>query len=724
MNSEFKSSKIFKAIKDFNSGTPNLITEYIYDGEDPCLKNEYGDTFLHSLCDVEITEDNLGEVVSCIYRLIYAGCDLNCRDADGNTVVHVAVMNEVHPRITHALLRCGVDPFSIHEESRNVKNIANGRTKKVLKQFHPGIWKAVSKENADKVTELVSYWSNLNIVHDDVSLLELAEQIGNPKIIHILSRSKHSNEFIFAALANDVRRMRELYKHYKPDLNPKDISSIGESDIRERPLLYELVFLGNYEAAKFLIKRGADLCIEVTTPDWTKLPLFAYILHQSENLPSNFLRSVLENIDFSKTSLTTSDILYECWKSNMDPEVASILLEDDRCLAHRDELGYTVRERIFLEIHNQEREIIEKNLQFIDRHICKMAKNGELEKFQGMALDGYEHFSIKHENGKSLMSIAKKYERDGVLKFLMDFPDFWRKSNKLHKAIVSGDIKAVKELSDEDTNFRTALHYAQALKGGENIINELLNRDCDEMEMDINGLKPDHYTTHHFDSFIETEKETKYGLETNLIYTYRLLREAIESDCLQDVQEIIDKQFDFELNEIHVYLDDKGGSTYTNLLELCVEYNRDAIGEFLINNQLDIYVPYRSGAKSEVVPLLSKCKEKSLVAMEVAILKKLGKYNEPKAEPVADTNEESPKKEPKAQTSTSQSRPSSRNSLESGPSDELERLRQTPDSSIKPTINHQPQQKIEEDKNEKTDKEHENEKNCQTPPRSSSCILL
>lgn len=260
MNSEFKDSKIFKAIKDFNSNTPSLITEYIYDGEDPCLKNEYGDTFLHALCDVEVTEDNLGDIVSCIYRLVYAGCDLNCRDADGNTVVHVAVMNEVHPRITHSLLRCGVDPFSIHEESRNVKNIANGRTKKVLKQFHPGMWKAVAKDNSDKVTELISYWTNLDIIHDDVSLMEMAEEKENPKIISILRRSKHNNEFIFAALANDVRRMRELYKQCKPDLNPKDISSIGETDIRERPLLYELIFLGNYEAAKFLIKRGADLC--------------------------------------------------------------------------------------------------------------------------------------------------------------------------------------------------------------------------------------------------------------------------------------------------------------------------------------------------------------------------------------------------------------------------------------------------------------------------------
>lgn len=47
-----------------------------------------------------------------------------------------------------------------------------------------------------------------------------------------------------------------------------------------------------------------------------------------------------------------------------------------------------------------------------------------------MALDGYEHFSIKNDKGKSLKSIAKKYERESVLKFLTDFPEFWVNSQK------------------------------------------------------------------------------------------------------------------------------------------------------------------------------------------------------------------------------------------------------------------------------------------------------
>lgn len=127
--------------------------------------------------------------------------------------------------------------------------------------------------------------------------------------------------------------------------------------------------------------------------------------------------------------------------------------------------------------------------------------------------------------------------------------------------------------------------------------------------------------------------------------------------------------------------------------------------------------------------------------MEIAILKKLGKYVEPKLKP-----EPEPEPEPKPmvdpspdlptesnsppisesqaepEPTTTQSRRGSNNSLASGPSDELERLRQTPDSSIKPTIN-QTAQKIEKEKVEKTDKVSEIEK-TQTPPRSSSCILL
>ena len=107
---DFSETPLFveiKKISDDDYDVTNIITLIARSPDCVQAKGNYDETYLHVLLTPTVRDNGAKRVVSLCYLLVEAGVDVNSSDCQGNTPLHVAVINELPRCIVCALLRLG-----------------------------------------------------------------------------------------------------------------------------------------------------------------------------------------------------------------------------------------------------------------------------------------------------------------------------------------------------------------------------------------------------------------------------------------------------------------------------------------------------------------------------------------------------------------------------------------------------------------------------------------
>ena len=107
---EFNETELFLEIKkigDEDFDITNIINLIMDDPHSTETRGSFDETCLHILLTPNISERDYKCVVSVCYVLVESGIDVNAQDCQGNTPLHVAIINELPQCIVCALLRLG-----------------------------------------------------------------------------------------------------------------------------------------------------------------------------------------------------------------------------------------------------------------------------------------------------------------------------------------------------------------------------------------------------------------------------------------------------------------------------------------------------------------------------------------------------------------------------------------------------------------------------------------
>ena len=294
-----------------------------------------------------------------------------------------------------------------------------------MELLDPGLWRAVTDGEIDKVSFLLDCWCKLDITQDGKKLLKYAEELGNGKIVSLLKKRRHQIGLIHASLAGDEEEFKTLSKKVL-DLDIIDPSYVRETGkMTSMPLVGETALLGQYSCAKMLIKKGASVNYVIETEDGSSEPLYFHLLMRCQDPPPDFIKQLCKHADTS-VLLAHSDpleLLYDSWKGGFPADFTHKLINSPQMLAWRNVAGLTVRDKIFVDSMALSKEEIRKNLYFIDQHVIAMATDGKIKELHQLALDGYDHIMVNDLKGRSIRHLAKKHEEMETAKFLKGLPD-------------------------------------------------------------------------------------------------------------------------------------------------------------------------------------------------------------------------------------------------------------------------------------------------------------
>lgn len=118
---------------------------------------------------------------------------------------------------------------------------------------------------------------------------------------------------------------------------------------------------------------------------------------------------------------------------------------------------FSVRWTLILPIKYLKQASHPDNAREIDRYILGFAARGELDFFENLVLDGYDHIvDITDKDGNSIIKIAETRGQKSIVDFLSSVKEFEENREKLHRAIREGNIDDVVDILSQTDGAKLA----------------------------------------------------------------------------------------------------------------------------------------------------------------------------------------------------------------------------------------------------------------------------
>ncbi|XP_033247761.1 uncharacterized protein LOC108160854 isoform X4 [Drosophila miranda] len=168
---------------------------------------------------------------------------------------------------------------------------------------------------------------------------------------------------------------------------------------------------------------------------------------------------------------------FACARSHRRGALYTLIEESGIDISYRDELYRTARD-VSLQANQP------NNAAEIDRYILAQAAIGQVEPFDQLALQGYDHIlDIEDENGQSIGDVVATRQHEALGEFLEKLRGLEETREELHQMIRENNMERVRELTSvsnakwliKTKNYygRTALHIA-VLKESEEMVQHLV----------------------------------------------------------------------------------------------------------------------------------------------------------------------------------------------------------------------------------------------------------
>ncbi|XP_017054381.1 uncharacterized protein LOC108096937 isoform X3 [Drosophila ficusphila] len=168
---------------------------------------------------------------------------------------------------------------------------------------------------------------------------------------------------------------------------------------------------------------------------------------------------------------------FACARSHRRGALYTLIEESGIDITYRDELYRTARD-VSLQANQP------NNAAEIDRYVLAQAVIGDVEPFEQLALQGYDHIlDVEDENGQSIVDVVQSRQNEALSEFLSNLRGLEETREELHQMIRENNMERVRELTDvanakwlvKTKNYygRTALHIA-VLKESEELVQHLV----------------------------------------------------------------------------------------------------------------------------------------------------------------------------------------------------------------------------------------------------------
>ncbi|KMY95883.1 uncharacterized protein LOC6735763 isoform X1 [Drosophila simulans] len=168
---------------------------------------------------------------------------------------------------------------------------------------------------------------------------------------------------------------------------------------------------------------------------------------------------------------------FACARSHRRGALYTLIEESGIDITYRDELYRTARD-VSLQANQP------NNAAEIDRYVMAQAVIGDVEPFEQLALQGYDHIlDIEDENGQSIIDVVQSRQNAALGEFLANLRGLEETREELHQMIRENNMERVVELTNvanakwliRTKNYygRTALHIA-VLKESEEMVQHMV----------------------------------------------------------------------------------------------------------------------------------------------------------------------------------------------------------------------------------------------------------
>ena len=420
----FVKTKLFNILSEVDSKSYKKIKECIKNGENVFERGNYDETYLHVLC-APTTADQLRYVVPLIYYLVNLGIDINSKDKEGNTVLHVCALNNLELDVCAALLRLGADPSEKNAYDQEASDLSDSdELKNLIKYYQPGICEAIKRNQETTLRKLVDAWCAVDINGNGQALMNIAQVHKDQKIYEYLKNVKDTSQLISKALSGDHRQVKSLLKQNSDgvivDADVRD-GYIYEISGRRWPLLAEVLRLQLWDSAKALAKY-ADVNQVVDSVDGYTFPLFEWVIKCVPEIKLSFLKTMISKADLS--NVNSLDMLHDLCQRDYPPEeILASFVSAGFSLSTRNADGLTFRELQLRESYSLTATELRREMYMVDQHVIAMARRGDILQLQELFLDGYEYILVYDEVGKSIVEVALEEGQDEVYQFLSSLPE-------------------------------------------------------------------------------------------------------------------------------------------------------------------------------------------------------------------------------------------------------------------------------------------------------------
>lgn len=464
----FTQTQLYKSICDEDAeGVFKALNFYcpysgVVTGEDLNIRDTVtGGTYLHLIMQ-KAESFQEPSTVTIIYGMACMGIEVDAKDDDGNTCLHLVVSKEGAYRILIALMRCGADTEIRNKNGKTAEDILledrpPGWEEMLANynKFKPGLWNALqaSKVNHRLVERLLQSWCRVTVKKNGtiVNLKTMAQQ--SPQHIHtvrLLEKYENTIEFALACLSGrsciikswiskglmqniDINTMDVSYqKHYR---NTPEVS---------RPLVAAAWELNRLAMADILMELKVDVHVLFSPEkerDKTLKPLFFQLIC-GDNIPQDerIIHRVLKDCNMRSRNRQGQTIIYEAIKHNKSLEFVQSLFNYGLNVALRDNVGRTARSYAFKQNKLD-------YVRLIDQHVLQMVISGKVEEIEDLILRSYDHLlDITDQHGRSIIDIATEIRNREVINLLNKCNLMQETGRLLFKAIKDGDIYKVQRL--------------------------------------------------------------------------------------------------------------------------------------------------------------------------------------------------------------------------------------------------------------------------------------
>lgn len=641
----FKLTKLYGVLESHDAFTPSKVRALIEKGENVQLTDpDTGRGYVHQI--VELLEGQRSDkesaaachLIPSLAALAHAGAAVNLQDADGNTPLHLAFIVDGGPRVVDLLLKLGADVNLLNDSRQKVTDLVTENSDpvmvKILGAMCPSLYQAVEANDYDHVVEMLGKWGKIDSLVDGKSLIEAAKQVCSNDIIKVLQNKWPTNQFIYAALTGDTKKMRKIMKREKIDFNVKTDCYIDEEgNSVDLPLLGVCLALELYEVVELLLESGADpnRAVKVTdaeTGTSSDEPLYFYLMKRSSSLVfKEIFPKLLNAIDLSLVVKYSVGVLYTGYSQNWPDAVVDHLMQKGLDITRRSEEGYTLRDNIFVQVAFYPRRKRLLKLNYVDRYVIGLATKGDVEQLRKLALRGYTNLNVFDTKAKSASYLARKAGHQEAADFLEVAGEYSRSIHSLHKYIEGANLLKAKEILSDNTAFandragrsplhkavlyerrfvikhllkeypalvnakddfgRTPLHYACALHSGQDIEDMLMKSGANEAMQDDLGRTAMDYKIRTDENFLEGERKKNGAMNIYFLEVYINIADGIIEDDFDLVRDTRDELFeDVKLDQVTEQMFKPAGDTPPSFLQLCIDYKRENIARFLLNSGL------------------------------------------------------------------------------------------------------------------------------------------